>query len=371
MLSLSQKINLFRGLLSGDTARTGPFHVAIDLTHRCNLQCIVCQYHSPFKKSENHNINDFPFKLFKKLCRELKKMGTRELFWAGSGEPFLHPEFSGMISFAKSEGFKITVFTNGTLFDDNTVQALIDAKLDKVRVSLWASTEEQFQQINPGSDSGMFRKITEGLGLLSRLKAERKSRSPVVCQAIIINRVNLRTIDAVVNLALGTGCEELFFSIPWNPPGVSTSLAFSGEEEQSVKSTLLRMKKGLNALSIKHNINDVILRIESGVRAWEKTSCYAAWYNIIVRSDGTVIPCCRCHHIELGNISESTFREIWNGPAIRAFRKQALSHKGLVQINGQGYCDNCSYFHKNLRVHKYFKWFLPFTRHRVKDPSLS
>jgi MoaA/NifB/PqqE/SkfB family radical SAM enzyme len=366
VVNINKRINFLRGLLSGDTARTGPVHAVIDPTYRCNFQCVGCQYHSPFKKPENHEIKGFPPDLFKKVCREFRTMGTQKLFLCGSGEPFLHPELPEMVSFAKAEGFEVMVFTNGSLLDHDKVQTLIDAKLDTLRVSLWASSEEQFQQNNPDSEPGMFSRITEGLELLSRLKAERKSRYPILCLSIIINRSNLKAINSMVDLAVRTGCEELFFSIPWDSPEVSSSLALSEEEGAFTQSSLLRTKKRLNKLSMKHNINDVILHFEMGTRAWEKIPCYVAWYNIIVRCDGTVIPCCRCHHIKLGHVSENTLQEIWNGPAIRAFRKQTLVHEEPFQINKQGHCDNCGYLSHNLLVHKYFKWFLPFIRNRIK-----
>ena len=149
MATLYEKIKLLRGLLTGEVAKTGPFYVDIDLTRRCNLQCLGCPYHSPHVNDtspQNPAVMDLSIDFFKRLCNELKRMNTHGLILQGAGEPLLHPDVFEMISTAKAAGFHVTLITNGTLLDRETIEALIDARLDTLKVSLWASSAEQYQQ---------------------------------------------------------------------------------------------------------------------------------------------------------------------------------------------------------------------------------
>ena len=46
MASLLQKYRIFQGICSVERAFTGPFYVTLDLTRRCNLNCLGCRFHS-------------------------------------------------------------------------------------------------------------------------------------------------------------------------------------------------------------------------------------------------------------------------------------------------------------------------------------
>jgi len=67
--------------------------------------------------------------------------------------------------------------------------------------------------------------------------------------------------------------------------------------------------------------------------------CARLWFNPVITWDGKVLPCCfdkNADHI-MGDLSEASFREIWNGPKYRIFRKSILSGRNLTDI-----CRNCT-----------------------------
>lgn len=272
----------------------------------------------------------------------------------------MHPEIFDIISFAKAKDFQIMLLTNGSMLDKNAVHALIDTRLDIVKIGLWASSVEQFQQTNPIAHPDFFEKIIEGMKLLSSIKVEMKRMYPIVNFCHVINKYNFHTIDNVVNLAMRTGCNGLFFSIIHNINGASTSFLLSAEEEQIAQSHLIRAKKRLNDLSIKHNIDEVLRRFEVGGMVWKKFPCYIAWFHARVGIDGEVTPCGHCD-IVFGNIYENTFHEIWNGLAIRTFRKQTLTRQGLSYMSKNCDCFYCCFLKDNIQVHRLFKWFFPFS----------
>jgi MoaA/NifB/PqqE/SkfB family radical SAM enzyme len=88
--------------------------------------------------------------------------------------------------------------------------------------------------------------------------------------------------------------------------------------------------------------------------------CCAGWILTRILSDGSVVPCCRAGGFVLGNINQSSFREVWLSAAYQDFRKKALClgkrDPYFAGINCPTACDN---FWWNKRAHRV-----------LRDPSL-
>jgi MoaA/NifB/PqqE/SkfB family radical SAM enzyme len=297
--------------------------------------------------------------LFKKLCDELKAMGTSELIFSGEGEPFLHPRLFDLIAAAKGAGFRVTLFTNGTLLDETRFQSLVDSGLDILKASLWASSQEEYERNYPGADPGKFEKIVSGLQLLADVKAKQGTKLPSVVLHQPINRRNFENIDAAVDLAYTIRCNTLSFSPLKTWRGQLASFALSPDEERRLSLTLTRIKRRLNSRSIKHNIDQTLLRYRIGEAVWQKLPCYIAWLHARIKVDGTVLTCDPCD-LPMGNLKENRFNEIWNGSAYRNFRRQTLTREGLIHMGRHCDCSFCCYVGDNARVHRIFRWLSPF-----------
>jgi len=362
MASFGQKKRLLLGLLRGDTAYVGPFYVTVDITRRCNLQCIGCRFHSPISKkppSEDATMMDIPFDLFKKLCDALKTMGTNSILLTGEGEPLLHPRIFDMISAAKEVGLHVILLTNGTLLDEIRIKSLMDSPPDTLRVTLWASSPDEYEKNCPGSNPTNFTKIIEGLKFLTRLKAEQNSNIPSIVLHYPINRNNFKNIGTMVDFTYKTGCSALTFSPFKCWWGSLASISLSQDEENLLLHSLMQMEKRLNSLSLKHNIGNTIRRYKIGYAVWQKTPCYIAWLHTHVRVNGNVLPCHRYTHT-MGNLNEEGLQEVWNSSAIRTFRRKTMTRRGLASIGEHCDCNFCGYTHDNMQVHRIFKWLSPF-----------
>lgn len=363
MATLHEKTRLLKGLLAGEVAYVGPFHVAVDVTRRCNLRCPGCRYHSSVLKSTpspgDQGILDISPSLFKRTCGELRSMGTSELVLIGEGEPFLHPRLFDLIAAAKGIGFHTTLLTNGTLLDETRIQSLIDSRLDILKVSLWTSSPEQYERTYPGVDPGGFEKIVGGLQLLADIKAEQRAELPKVVLHQPIHRHNFENVEAMVDLAHTTGCNTLSLSPLKAWRGRLASFALSSSEEEFLRLTLARMRQRLKSLSIDHNIDQTLLRYGIGEAVWQELPCYIGWFHARIKVDGTVLPCEPCE-LSMGNLEERRFGEIWNGSAYRKFRQQTITREGLDFMGNHCACGFCCHVEDNLRVHRIFRWFSLF-----------
>jgi MoaA/NifB/PqqE/SkfB family radical SAM enzyme len=362
MATLSQKIKLLKGLSKGDIAYVGPFFVKVVVTQRCNLRCIGCRFHSPvstMRSSEDDLVTDISYDLVRQLCDELKAMGTNSIILTGEGEPLLHPRIFDIIATAKERRFDVSLVSNGTLLDEMKIKSLVRSRLDTLNVSLWAGSSEEYEKNYPGSDPDNFNKVIEGLKLLTRLKAEHHSHTPFVNLHHPINRNNFRNIEQMAELAYETGCNGLTSSPLKCWRNTPTSLALSQEEENLLHRSLVKMKKKMEALSLKHNFDLTILRYKIGHNVWQKLPCYIGWLHARVKVDGTVLPCSRCP-LPMGKFAQEGFEEIWKGSAFREFRRTTMTLRGMASFGERCDCNFCGYVYDNLRVHRIFKWFSPF-----------
>lgn len=362
MTSFIKKIQLMRGLLSGQVAKTGPFVVTWDIVGRCNLQCIGCPYHTPLK-SHNSSAPDFPSEVFQRVCSELKDLDTCSLVFQGSGEPFLHPDLFRMIQTAKAYGFEVVVLTNGTLLNRDMCKRLLESEADTLKVSLWATSAEEFEQNYPGTPRRMFIRIMEGLHTLSDLKEIEGASAPETQIHYVINRNNYRSVNKLVDLALNTGCNGLNFSIMHDSSGKVGSLMLDEEEIYSLDDDLKRIQERLNLLHLSHNIDRIRFRYQIGESVLNRIPCYISWFHVRVGLDGHVFPCIRCApEMDFGNIHTQSFAEIWNGKPSRSFRQLTMKRHANIQNIKRCDCRYCCFVCDNMRIHRSFRFFRPFVQ---------
>jgi radical SAM protein with 4Fe4S-binding SPASM domain len=67
--------------------------------------------------------------------------------------------------------------------------------------------------------------------------------------------------------------------------------------------------------------------------------CLRLWTNPVITWDGKVVPCCfdKNSDHEMGDLTSSTLREIWEGKKYQRFRNDVLSGRKDIEI-----CRNCT-----------------------------
>ncbi len=365
MATFEQKIKLLTGLLMGDRAKNGPFYIDIDLTERCNLNCLGCPYHNVDKKllREQKQIpQDMPLDVLNRICRELKVMNTHTLIFQGTGEPFLYPHLVECVQIGKKLGFFVILMTNGTLLNANIIQALSDVGLDTLKISLWAISEEQFAKNYPGTKTETFHRVEEGLNRLGDLKKKVNTHFPAIQIHFVINNTNYQSVNAMIDLAARAGSSSVSFSPMVNIREELDTYILSPEQSELFQKSLLKAEKKFASHAITHNIDEACTRLRLGPSVWEHLPCYVSWYHSRIRADGSVQPCGRCSsYVEFGNVYKSSFRDIWNGPSMREFRAKTKTAKGLASLQGSCNCQYCCFVKDNKKIYRVQRWLSPLT----------
>lgn len=117
------------------------YSVEIDVTNRCNSDCIFC-----FQGSRHYSKKELNIKEYSALFYDLKMMGCYYIGFSG-GEPFLRSDLLEIISLAKDYGFRVSLISNGSLVTFKTLDKLKEIGLDRLSFSLHSLDEETNKNI--------------------------------------------------------------------------------------------------------------------------------------------------------------------------------------------------------------------------------
>ncbi len=178
-----------------------PVCLYLETTNRCNLLCTTC----PRTFEELEPEKDMSWELFTSIIDQFPKIARVVLH--GVGEPMLVKELPRMIRYLKDRGVYVLFNTNGTLLTRANGQALIDAGLDELRVSLDAAESSVFQMVR-GKD--MFDRIVTNVGNFVAMQRENNLQLPRVSLWLTGLRETLAQLEAFVRLAHRLGVMEVY-----------------------------------------------------------------------------------------------------------------------------------------------------------------
>jgi radical SAM protein with 4Fe4S-binding SPASM domain len=146
-----------------------PLNGQIELTYRCNLNCIHCYCKGSEDKARELNTEEW-----KRILDEIQKEGCLNLTITG-GEPLIREDFLEIYSYAKAKGFIITLFTNGLAMTTRIADYLAELPPVCIEVTLNGITADVYEAITRvrGSFSSVMRnlKILKEKELPLKLKA--------------------------------------------------------------------------------------------------------------------------------------------------------------------------------------------------------
>ena len=379
---------VLKGILDGSRAFIGPEIVQFDITNRCNNNCLCCWRNSPLlgelsEEDKREKEFELPFALVKKTIKELRSMGTKSLFFAGGGDPFVHPDIMKILKYAKKCKMKIFINTNFISVDKKRAKDLVKLKIDHIHISVLAGNSKTYALIHPNKTEETFYKIKEILKYITVLKKKRKQHLytpyPHINLYYVVFNKNYKDINEMVDLAIGVKADSLEFTPVDVVSGKTDSLLLNSEQIESVTNDVKRSIKRLEAYNkyepVKTNIEqcgNFLKRInssfalegkyESGTVV--KQPCYAGWVFARIKADGDVNPCLKAHQISIGNIYKNSFKEIWNSPQEQEFRRKSFNlnfSDGYFKNIGNdpnlmfGCLQSCDNIQISLNMHKKYR----------------
>lgn len=356
--------------LAGVVARkplVGARVVNLSITHNCNLACSFCESHGRFmpqpvtaRRTYVGGRRQMAVETVDSVCRSLARLGIGRVELSGMGDPIAHPRLPDMIRTIRSHNLECSLITNGTLGAPDLASTLVDRGLARLTLSLNAGTRETYASL-AGRDLW-----AKAVGLLEEVLSRRRAagaKSPRIQVSFVVCAENINDMDAAVNLCCGWRVEELLFVVM----GELRETADIQVDEAGVASIRGRSPgwaARLDAAGVEHNLaafcGELTRALKMAGQPQENTlqrglPCYEGWMFSYINPDGTVVPCCYCEDVSLGNVVDRDYEEIWNGPAYQDFRRKSLD----MPKTGEPICrecfTSCNRAAQNQRIHRRVK----------------
>ena len=325
------------GVFDGEWAYTGPYTIQLDVTNRCNNDCIACWLHSPLLRTTGPNARDLRaqlrFDLVRRLLDDAAAMGTRDLYMAGGGDPIVYPWLRETVEHAKSRGMTVAINTNFTLADEAWCDWACDVGLDDLTISVWAGREQGYDATHPNRKPEDFRLLKERLTYLGRRKRE-LGRGPTVKLYQVVSKLNAHEFDAMYDLVEQTGSDSVEYTVVDTVPGHTDVLLFDDSVRQDLERRSLALRERLTARGEQHRLFgfDQWLRrlscagVTDGLgdaNVVHTFRCTIAWSFLRVMPDGRMCSCLKSHRIPIGDLNVDRLPDVWNNERQREFRLKA------------------------------------------------
>ena len=314
----------------GPQAENDPVCLYLETTNRCNLLCTTCP--RTFEALEPPA--DMSWELFTSIVDQFPRI--QRVVLHGVGEPMMVRDLPHMITYLKERGAYVLFNTNGTLLTRKRGLELVAAGLDELRVSLDAAEPKAFQLVR-GRD--MFEQIVRNLRNFTAMLRERRTDRPKVSLWLTGLKETIGQLPAFVRLAKDLGIGEVYLQrLVYFEEGQGLARGQSSLFEQMQESEAAAIGEAeahAEGLGISFNASgatepEASLKKKGGDQPW--SLCRRPWTLMYFTAHGRAIPCCVApfsmrgyDSFTLGNATQQSLREIWNGPRYQDFRRALLS----------------------------------------------
>ena len=262
-----------------------PIRLWIEATSTCSLSCVMC----PNKSLPREQRGFMDSGLFKKIIDEAKGF-VFDVHLLHRGEPLAHPDFFRMIRYAHDAGIVTRFHTNGTLLTEEKSRLLLDSGIDQFAFSFDGFTAEAYERIRAGAK---FEKTVGNIVRFLELKKKMKRKKPVT----FIELIHFPDVFRKTDRAAKKAFLARFKGLPLDKVHVKELHNWAGETSGGPD------------------------------RSKPYRPCTFLWHALIIFWDGSVLPCTQDFFgsYPLGNVRDSSLREIWNNDRMVALREKLVA----------------------------------------------
>jgi MoaA/NifB/PqqE/SkfB family radical SAM enzyme len=308
-----------------------PVCLYLETTNRCNLLCTTCP--RTFETLEPPG--DMSWELFTRIVDQLPNIARVVLH--GVGEPMLVKELPRMIQYLKDRGAYVLFNTNGTLLNAKRGRELVDTGLDELRVSLDAADDKTFLLVR---GRNYFNRICRNVRAFTEMQAREGLDQPRVSLWLTGLKETVAQLPDFIRLAHDIGVKEVYLqrlvffdrdALGLARPDQALFERMTREDAGSLETAMTLSR----ALGISFNASGATepgasLKRVTDTNPW--SLCHRPWTVMYFTANGRALPCCIApfsqrgyENYTLGDATQQTLREIWNGPAYQSFRQALYS----------------------------------------------
>jgi radical SAM protein with 4Fe4S-binding SPASM domain len=299
-----------------------PLVMSWNITRECNMKCSHCYINATDRKLDN----ELNTQEAKNLMDQIYQV-SRPLLILSGGEPLLRRDIYELIRYGSKIGLKMGLGSNGSLIDETAATKLKDSGIATVSISLDSNVPTQHDEFR--GVSGAWAKAVDACKAL-------RENNVLVQVNTTLTQQNYNQIDDIMTLAENIGVENfhLFFLVP---TGRGTKIADISPKQYEEMIAKTFAKTANHTLNVRPSCAPQFMRIAKDMgldmRQWIR-GCIAGLYYCRIYPNGDVTPCPYLP-INLGNVRQNSFKEIWfNSEVFKALRDPNML---------KGKCGACEY----------------------------
>lgn len=337
--------------------KPGPLHIQFNPTDRCNLRCRFCWQRDTARLDYSDEIST---EHYIELIREAAELGVIRITITGGGEPWMRPETTlAIVEEVKRQGMYGFMITNGTLLNRERVEHLVRSGWDEITISL--DTAELTLQDILRDKGGSAALTLANIRLINKVKEGMRSETPRLNIHMVLCNKTYKGVPQLVELAHKLNVKNVFIE-PFVVQSFDTDdgikLKLTPEQAKEVPRYVARGLELCSKYHIQNNfesflttelvesantMDEQIVRESADALGQEQRTlkpyfnqlCYEPWWNIIIRANGRVGPCCMFDYTA-EYVHSKSLREIWQGRYFKQLRKNIQNGKLL------DFCSRCN-----------------------------
>lgn len=279
-----------------------PFTLNVFPINACNFKCVYCAQSRGAKGLKEYNNFDLSEKMtldtFSNIVEYSKKFDKpyKLLSFMGHGEPLLNKDLPEMIALANKAGIaeRIEIITNGSLLTPELSDALIEAGVTNVRVSLQGLSSEQYKKT-----SNVDLDFDEFLSNLEYFHNKGKEKGS-------------HLFVKIMDCSLSKSEEQKFYEV---------------FDKISSRMYIEKVKPVYEGVEFTQDVTDLVTNRYGSVHE-PRLVCPLAFFSLAVWPNGDIAPCDAIYKpIVLGNVNKDDLSEVFNGVENTIFRLKLLRGK--------------------------------------------
>jgi MoaA/NifB/PqqE/SkfB family radical SAM enzyme len=315
--------DIYKKILAGKIERI-PISCIFELTYRCNLRCVHCYCVRDNKKELTKNE-------IIEIIDQIVNAGTLFITFTG-GEIFVKEDYIEIYTLAKKKGLIITLFTNGTLIDENVIKHLCKYPPKLIEITLYGITKKTYESIT--QVYGSYEKCMKSIEMII------KNKLPLKLKTMLLT-LNKHELFKIKSFAKSIGVDFRFdpFILPKND-GDKKTLKYRLPVEEAVELELLDKER---RKIIKQEIEK-----KYGITQYDfsyKFFCGAIYNSFAINPYGNVGVC--THSYFPYNILDYDFNFLWRNIFPKyIFEKKKDYVKMCNSCKLYGFCKQCLFRNK-------------------------
>ncbi|MCB9638502.1 MAG: radical SAM protein [Myxococcales bacterium] len=339
--------------------------IGIRITDMCNLRCHTCGQwgdngYLVGKSLKELKSREVPLDVYKRMVDEVVEAGWSPIWYFWGGEPMLYPGIIELLHYIKDRGMAISLVSNGTNIAKYADDIIETCKI--LHISVDGPNEEIHNTQRPGvaKTHNNFKSVQEALEVLSAKKKERDLFYPYIVPISCITCYNIDVVADLYKFVAQYADAHMFYLTWWIDAESAnehtedfkrrfgfepqTHYGWIGSWKDFDQGMIFDKYQELIQISESNggkcppmimpelNSREDIKRYYSDHKStFGYNQCVSIFMTLELDSNGDASFCRDYHDYIIGNIKESSVKELWNNEKARKFRS-SISQDGPMPV---------------------------------------